>query len=85
MIDKLALISSIILPLWNIPLIIKIIKRRSAEDISMSWAIGVWTCLLIMLPSGLKTDFLVWKAFTVSNFILFSGVAFSTVLFHKKK
>ena len=69
MIDKIALVASIILPLWNIPLILRIIKRRSSEDISVFWAVGVWICLLGILPSGLKSDFLVWKAFAIGNFL----------------
>ena len=85
MIDKIALVASIILPLWNIPLILRIIKRRSSEDISVFWAVGVWICLLGILPSGLKSDFLVWKAFAIGNFLFFSGVTLSTLLFHKKK
>ena len=85
MIDKIALIASIVLPLWNIPLIVRIIKRRSSGDISVFWAVGVWVCLLAMLPSGLRSDFLVWKVFTIANFLFFSFVALVTVLFHKKK
>ena len=85
MIDKIALVASIALPLWNIPLIIRIIKRRSSNDISLYWAIGVWFCLLAMLPSGIKSDFLVWKAFAIANFIFFSFVAFFTLLFHNHK
>ncbi|MFC1623956.1 hypothetical protein ACFL28_01365 [Candidatus Omnitrophota bacterium] len=84
MIDKIALVASIILPLWNIPLIIRIVKRRSSKDISLYWAIGVWVCLLAILPSGLKTDFLVWKAFAICNFFFFSAVMFTTLLFHKR-
>jgi uncharacterized protein with PQ loop repeat len=85
MIDKIALIASVVLPLWNIPLIIRIIKRRSSADISIYWAVGVWACLLAMLPSGIKSDFIVWKAFAVCNFLSFSGVALCTVLFYKRK
>jgi len=85
MIDKIALIASIILPLWNIPLIIRIIKRRSSNDISVSWAVGVWVCLLAMLPSGIKSDFLVWKVFNVLNFFFFSGVMICTLFFHNRK
>lgn len=85
MIDKIALIASVVLPLWNIPLIMRIIKRRSSKDISLYWAIGVWICLLVMLPSGIKNDFMVWKVFTIGNFLLFSLVLFVTLLFHKKK
>jgi len=85
MIDNIALVASVVLPLWNIPLIIRIIKRRSSNDISIYWAIGVWVCLLAMLPSGLKADFLVWKVFCTVNFLLFSFVAACTLIFHNKK
>lgn len=85
MIDKIALIASIVLPLWNIPLIVRIIKRRSSADISILWAIGVWVCLLALLPSGLKSDFLVWKVFSIANFSLFSFVTLATIIFHNKK
>ena len=84
MIDKIALVASIVLPLWNIPLILRIIKRRSSKDISISWALGVWVCLLAILPSGIKSDFLAWKMFAIFNFFFFSCVAFCTVLFHNK-
>ncbi len=85
MIDKIALAASIVLPLWNIPLIIRIIKRRSSGDISIYWAIGVWTCLLAMLPSGIRSDFLVWRVFTAANFVFFSFVAISTLIFRDRK
>lgn len=85
MVDKIALVASIVLPLWNIPLIIKIVKRRSSEDISVLWAIGVWVSLLALLPSGLKSDFLVWKVFAIANFLFFTFVAFVTLLFRRKK
>ena len=84
MIDKIALIASVILPLWNIPLIMRIIKRRSARDISLYWAIGVWVSLLAMLPSGIRNDFIVWKVFTICNFLLFSFVLLAAIIFHNK-
>ena len=85
MIDKIALVASIVLPLWNIPLIVRIIKRRSSDDISLYWAIGVWVCLLAILPSGIKSDFIVWKVFTIANFTLFSAVTICALLFHNRK
>ncbi|MBU1146892.1 MAG: hypothetical protein KKD11_00900 [Candidatus Omnitrophica bacterium] len=85
MIDKIALVASIVMPLWNIPLIMRIIKRRSSNDISISWAIGIWLCLLAMFPSGLKSDFLVWKVFAIANLFMFSIVLLVTILFHNKK
>jgi len=83
MIQKIALIAAIILPLWNIPLIARIIKRRSSKDISLYWVIGVWVCFVLMLPSGIKSSDIVWKVFNIVNFFFFSLVAFFSVLFHK--
>ncbi|MBI3313474.1 MAG: hypothetical protein HYZ83_04515 [Candidatus Omnitrophica bacterium] len=82
-IQKIALVSSVILPLWNIPLIVTMMKRKSSRDISLHWAVGVWTCLLFMLPSGLLSKDLVWKVFCVVNFSLFSLV-FISVLYYRK-
>jgi len=83
MLDKIALIAAIILPLWNIPLIVRIIKRRSSKDLSIFWALGVWVCLLLMFPSGLKSQDMVYKAFTFVNFFFFTLVMVFTMLFHK--
>ncbi|MFC1620671.1 hypothetical protein ACFL2G_00050 [Candidatus Omnitrophota bacterium] len=85
MIDKIALIASIVMPLWNIPLIMRIIQRRSSNDISLLWAIGIWLCLLAMFPSGLKSDFLVWKVFAIANLFMFSIVLLVTLIFYNKK
>ena len=70
------MVGSVSLPLWNIPLIIKIRRRKSSKDISLAWALGVWGGLLLMLPSGLVSADRVYKVFTVSNILLFSVVAF---------
>lgn len=83
MLQKLALVAAVVLPLWNIPLIVRIIKRKSSKDISIYWALGVWVCLLIMFPAGLMSQDIVWKAFNIVNFVFFSCVALCTVIFHK--
>ena len=85
MFQKIALFAAVILPFWNIPLIIRIIKRRSSHDISLYWVFGVWTCLLLMFPSGIRSSDIVWKTFNITNLILFSAVVFTTVLFRKQK
>jgi hypothetical protein len=75
--DKLAflgLAAAIILPLTNIPLIIKLERRKSSRDLSLWWAGGVWVCLLLMLPSGLASSDTVFTVFTILNVILFTGV-----------
>ena len=81
--EKIGLVAAIILPLWNIPLIIKIIKRRSSGDISLAWVIGIWVCIVLMAPSGFQSKDVVWRAFNIMNFILFTAV-FVTVLKYRK-
>ncbi len=85
MIEKIALIGGIVLPFCNIPLMIRIIKRKSSEDISIPWAIGVWICLVLMAPDGFVSDDIVWKVYNIINFILFSAVVVTVLLFRKKK
>ncbi len=84
-IEKVGFIASVGLPLWNIPLMLKIIQRKSSEDISLHWVFGVWGCILLMAPSGLRSELLVWKAFNVMNLILFTGVVIVTMKYRKKK
>ncbi len=84
MIKTIGLFASVILPLWNIPLILRVIKRRSSADISLWWANGVWICLVLLLPSGITSEDIVWKTFTIANFILFSAVIAVVWAYHKK-
>ena len=74
MIEQLGLVAAIALPLWNIPLIVRIHRRRSSKDVSEWWALGVWLCLLAMLPAGLRSADPVFKVFTIVNLVLFTGV-----------
>lgn len=74
MIETVGLVAAIALPLWNIPLIVQIARRRSSKDISLAWAFGVLGCLLLMLPSGLQSPDRIYKVFTIVNVVFFSGV-----------
>jgi uncharacterized protein with PQ loop repeat len=85
MIEIIGLIAAVILPFWNIPLIVRIQKRRSCEDISLYWAFGVWVCLILMIPSGLMSSDIVFKVFTITNFVLFSVVVIQVVRFRLRK
>ena len=85
LLTKISFFAAVILPVWNTPLIMRIIRRRSSMDISIWWALGVWTCLLLMLPKGLLSNDIVFKAFTISNFILFTITAFIVLIFHRKR
>ena len=83
MIQTIALIASVVLPLWNIPLIVRIIRRKSSRDVSLWWAVGVWICFLLMAPSGFVSTDIVWKTFNVMNFILFSAVLLTVLIYRK--
>jgi len=84
MTEKIALIASIVLPLWNIPLIVRIIKRKSSRDISMYWVVGVWICFVLMAPDGFVSEDLVWRTFNIVNFIFFT-IVFVVVLAYREK
>ena len=83
MFEKLGLIAAVILPLWNIPMIVRIIKRKSSEDISLAWALGVWVCFLLMFPNGLRSPDIVWRTFNILNMIFFTVVMLVTVYYRK--
>ena len=79
----IGLLAAVILPFFNIPLIVKIIRRRSSMDISMSWVMGVWICSLLMFPSGVTSTDLVWRCYNIVNLALFTGVVIA-VWRHRK-
>ncbi|MBI3315146.1 MAG: hypothetical protein HYZ86_04335 [Candidatus Omnitrophica bacterium] len=74
LIEYIGLAASIGLPLWNIPLILRIIKRRSSADLSMTWVMGVWVCSLLIVPSGFMSKDIIWRSFSIVNLVLFTGV-----------
>lgn len=84
LIQKIALIAAVVLPLWNLPLIVRIIKRRSSQDISIYWAIGVWICLALMAPAGFISKDPVWRIFNIVNLSIFSLVVF-VIIFYRKR
>lgn len=83
MIERLGLVAAVILPLWNIPLIVRIQKRRSSEDISLYWCFGVWTCFVLMFPSVLISADIVYKTFGIVNMIFFTLVVVQVMRFRK--
>ena len=83
LITKIGFIAAVVLPLWNIPLMVKIVQRKSSRDISLSWALGVWVCIVFMFPSGIISTDLTWKAFNIVNLVLFSGVVFTILKYRK--
>ena len=74
LIQATGLIAAIALPFCNVPLLVRIARRKSSADISVAWAIGVFVCLVAMLPAGLASRDIVFKAYTIVNVTLFSLV-----------
>lgn len=84
-IQILGMAGAIIMPLWNIPLIMRIIQRRSSADISLWWALGVWACIILMAPAGIVSKDIVLKTFSTINLVLFSCVVFIVVMYRERK
>lgn len=76
--------ASIILPFFNIPLMIRIIKRRSSDDISITWAAGIFGSLLLMEPAALISPDIIFKVFATLNVIIYFGVFFLVIYFRIK-
>lgn len=72
------------LPLFDIPLIVRIVRRKSSADISVSWIVGLWVCSVGMAPAAIisSTDF-VWKTFNIFNVILLTGVLWAVIYYRK--
>lgn len=82
-VEQVGLVASVVMPLWNIPLIVKIIKRRSSADISLGWVLGVWVCCVLMAPSGFMSKDIVWRTFNIVNLVLFTGVVVTVLKYRK--
>jgi len=79
---QLGLVSAVALPLFDIPLIARIMRRKSSEDISLVWTFGIWACTLGMLPSSLGSSDIILKAFAIVNTVLFTAVVVAVVKYH---
>jgi len=71
------------MPLFNIPLVLHIWKRKSSSDLNLVWLLGVWSCILLMLPSALISQDAVFKVFGITNFLLFTLVAAVALKYRK--
>ena len=85
LIEKLGIVSGVVMPLFNIPLILRIIQRKSSGDISLSWALGVWTCILLMTPQALRSHDTAFRSFGVVNLVFFSAVTFFVLKYRARR
>lgn len=84
-IESLGVIASFIMPLFNIPLIIHIVKRKSADDISLVWLLGVWACILLMTPAALTSEDKAFRIFGITNIIFFTLVVIVALRYRTKR
>ncbi len=82
LIQTIGMISGIVMPFFNIPLILRIVRRRSSEDISLVWAVGAWICVMGMVPQSLRLPDPVLMTFGIVNGLFFTGVFVSVLFFH---
>ncbi len=78
------LVAGATMPVWNIPLIVRIIKRKCSDDISLGWLFGVWISILLMVPASISTNEITLKAYTVSNVLFFTAVVVVVLLYRRK-
>ncbi len=79
----IGLVAAIVMPVWNIPLIIRIVRRKTSQDISLAWLFGVWSCIVLMLPAALKSQEMLLKAFGISNLFFFSAVVVAVLCYRQ--
>ncbi|OGW87374.1 MAG: hypothetical protein A3A81_04610 [Omnitrophica bacterium RIFCSPLOWO2_01_FULL_45_10b] len=76
--DQIGMIASFVLPLFNIPLALRMIQRKSSDDISLIWVIGVWACIILMSPRALTSSDTAFRLFGIMNLIFFTLVMLFT-------
>ena len=75
--------AAVIMPLWDIPLIIRVIQRKSSQDISMAWAVGIWVTAILMAPSSFITGDKQAIGFNVMNVIMLTAVLVIVIKYRK--
>lgn len=75
--------AAVILPLWDIPLIVRVVQRKSSQDISMIWAVGIWATSVLMAPSAFISGDKLALGFNIMNVIMLTGVLVVTVKYRK--
>lgn len=70
-----------ILPFFNLAQIFRMIKFKSSHDVSIVWCIGVWVCIILMLPSALISEDRVYRLFSIVNVGFFTLLVSTAVYF----
>lgn len=82
MMEIVSTVAAAALPMFDIPLIVRILRRKSAGDISVSWIVGLWVCSVGMAPAAIiSSEDMVWKTFNIVNVILLTGVLVAVIYY----
>ena len=82
-IQKIGVVAGVTLPFFNIPLIVKLVQRKSSKDLSLTWALGVWVCIVLMTPQALRSQDPAFRLYGIVNIIFFSIVLFFVLKYRK--
>ncbi len=81
--QKIGVVAGVTLPLFNIPLIIRMVQRKSSKDMSLTWALGVWVCIVLMTPAALRSQEPAFRLYGIVNIIFFSIVVLFVLKYRK--
>ncbi len=84
-VERIGVVSAVVMPLFNIPLILRLRQRKSSGDISISWALGVWVCILLMTPQAFRSHDPAFRSFGVVNLVFFSAVTFFVLKYRARR
>ena len=83
--DTIGLWAGMIMPLWDIPLIIRILRRKSSSDISLVWMWGIWICSVGMTPIAFIGHNTVAIGFNVVNVTMLSALLIVVLKYRQRK
>ena len=83
-IQKIGFVAAVVMPVFNVPLILNLVKTKSSRDISATWAVGVWTCIILMTPQALRSSDIAFRAYGIVNLFFFSAVTFFVLKYRSK-
>ncbi len=82
--EYLGLVASVALPFFNIPLIMRMIQRKSSADLSLVWVVGVFVCIVLVQPAGWYSVDFIFKTYNIINLAFFSVVTGVAIYYRKK-
>ena len=76
------MVSAIIMPLFNIPQILIVLRRKSSEGVSLIWVTGIELCILGILPSSLMSPDPILRAYGIVNTVFFTATFVVVLYYH---